>query len=113
MKKLFLLFLFLVSLVLAQAAPPGDVTASQLNKTWKLRNNEFKIWALLRQHLQIEFLGFYEHQTANGRRRMRAKEAGRIEGDTAIFKPDGAEDACKITLKFTSGKLLVTQTGTC
>jgi hypothetical protein len=44
---------------------------------------------------------------------MRAKEAGRIEGDTAIFKPDGAEDACKITLKFTSGKLLVTQTGTC
>ena len=76
MKKLFLLFLFLVSLVLAQAAPPGDVTASQLNKTWKLRNNEFKIWALRRQHLQIEFLGFYEHQTANGRRRMRAKEAG-------------------------------------
>jgi len=66
MKKLFLLFLFLVSLVLAQAAPPGDVTASQLNRTWKLRNNEFKVWALRRQHLQIEFLGFYEHQTANG-----------------------------------------------
>ena len=37
----------------------------------------------------------------------------RIEGDTAVFKPDGAEDECKITLKFASGKLVVTQTGIC
>ena len=36
-----------------------------------------------------------------------------IEGDTAIFKPEGAEEECQITLKFTGGKLVVTQTGIC
>jgi hypothetical protein len=36
-----------------------------------------------------------------------------IEADTAIFKPDGAEDECRMTMKFTHGKLIVTQTGTC
>ena len=37
----------------------------------------------------------------------------KIEGDTAIFKPDGAEEECQITLKFTGSKLVVTQTGIC
>ena len=36
-----------------------------------------------------------------------------IERDTAIFKPDGAEAECRITMKFTGGKLLVTQEGVC
>ena len=36
-----------------------------------------------------------------------------IEGDTAIFKPEGAEEECQITLRFTGGKLVVTQTGIC
>ena len=30
-----------------------------------------------------------------------------------IFKPEGAEEECQITLKFTGGKLVVTQTGIC
>ena len=28
-------------------------------------------------------------------------------------RPEGAEDECRITLKFTGGKLVVTQTGIC
>jgi len=36
-----------------------------------------------------------------------------IEGDTAIFKPEGAEEECQITLKFSGSKLVVTQTGIC
>ena len=36
-----------------------------------------------------------------------------IEGDTAIFKPEGAEEECRITLKFAGNKLIVTQTGIC
>ncbi|HSI16005.1 MAG TPA: hypothetical protein VK961_28410, partial [Chthoniobacter sp.] len=36
-----------------------------------------------------------------------------IEGDTAIFRPEGAEEECKITMKFTGGKLIVKQEGTC
>jgi hypothetical protein len=36
-----------------------------------------------------------------------------IEGDTGVFKPDGVEDECRITMKFTRDKLVVTQTGVC
>jgi hypothetical protein len=92
-----------------------DVTAAQVNGTWKMKSNEFKIWALGQQRLQIEFSGIYEYKTPQGRMANDGRGSGiaRIEGDTAIFKPDGAEDECAITLKFTSGKLVVTQTGTC
>ena len=34
-----------------------------------------------------------------------------IDGDTGIFKPEGAEEECQITLRFTGGKLVVAQTG--
>lgn len=92
-----------------------DVTAAQVNGTWKLRNNEFKIWALGRQRLQIEFLGTYEYKSAHGPTANTGEGSGiaRIEGDTANFKPDGAEDECQIILRFTGGHLVVNQTGIC
>jgi len=98
-----------------QVSAQHDVTAAQVNGTWKMKSNEFKIWALGQQRLQIEFSGIYEYKTPQGRMANDGQGSGiaRIEGDTAIFKPDGAEDECAITLKFTSGKLVVTQTGTC
>jgi hypothetical protein len=94
----------------------GDVSAAQVNGTWKYRENELKIWALGEQKLQIEFSGVYEYKTGNGERTANTGEGSgtaRIEGDTAIFKPEGAEDECKITLKFANGKLVVTQDGIC
>ena len=94
----------------------ADVTAAQVNGTWKFRQNEFKIWALGQQQLKIEFLGVFEYKTGDGERTANTGEgsgAAKIEGDTAIFKPDGAEDECKITLNFAHGKLVVTQNGTC
>jgi hypothetical protein len=36
-----------------------------------------------------------------------------IDGDTAIFKPEAAEEECQIILKFTDAKLVITQTGIC
>jgi hypothetical protein len=92
-----------------------DVTAAQVNGTWRSGKNEFKIWALGQQKLQIEFSGVWEHQSAAGPTANTGEGSGiaRIEGDTAIFKPDGAEDECKITLKFAGGKLVVSQTSTC
>jgi hypothetical protein len=92
-----------------------DITAEQVNGTWRHGKNEFKIWALGQQKLQIEFSGIWEHETANGPTANEGQGSGiaRIEGDTAVFKPDGAEDECKITLKFASGKLVATQTGIC
>jgi hypothetical protein len=110
---LFALMLFLISAVRVSAQ--GDVTAKQVNGTWKSGKNEFKIWALGEQKLQIEFFGTFEHNSAYGPTANTGEGSGlaRIEGDTAIFKPDGAEDDCKITLKFKGGKLVVTQTGIC
>src|SRR5437764_8621751 len=93
----------------------NDVTAAQVNGTWKLGNNEFKIWALGQQKLQIEFFGTYEYKSPADPMANTGEGSGiaQIDGDTAIFKPDGAEEECKITLKFAGGKLIVTQTGTC
>ena len=93
----------------------SDVTAAQVNGTWKTKIGEFKIWALGQQRLQIEFLGVYEYQSPQGPTANEGQGGGiaRIEGDTAIFEPEGAEDECKITLKFTHGKLVVAQIGIC
>jgi len=93
----------------------NDVTAKQVNGTWKYKQNEFKIWALGEQKLQIEFSGVFEYKNAYGPTANVGQGSGiaKIEGDTAIFKPENAEDECKITLKFIHGKLVVTQTGIC
>jgi hypothetical protein len=109
---LFTITLFLISAV--QVSAQADVTAKQVNGTWKSGKNEFKIWALGEQKLQIEFSGTFEHNSAYGPTANTGEGSGtaRIEGDTAIFKPDGADD-CEITLKFKGGKLVVTQTGIC
>jgi len=103
------------SIVTVQAANDAGVTAAQVNGTWKMKGGEFKIWALGRQRLQVEFSGTYEYKTPQGPSANTGEGSGiaMIEGDTAIFKPEGAEEECRITLKFTRGKLVVTQTGIC
>ncbi len=95
------------SLVTMQAGSEKSVTAAQVNGTWKTKYGEFKIWALGRQRLQVEFSGGPTANTGEG------SGIATIEGDTAIFKPEGAEEECRITLKFTGGKLVVMQTGIC
>lgn len=104
-----------LAIVAAATVDAQDVTAKQVNGTWRYRNNEFKIWALGHQRLRVEFFGVWEHNTTYGPTANTGEGSGiaRIEGDTAVFKPDGAEDECKITLKFTGGKLIVTQAGIC
>jgi hypothetical protein len=103
------------SFVTTQADSDTNVTADQVNGTWKTKGGEFKIWALGKQRLQIEFSGVYEYDTPQGPTASEGEGSGfaTIEGDTAIFKPEGAEEECQITLKFTGGKLVVTQTGIC
>jgi hypothetical protein len=114
MNRIFLgLVLWFIALT---ANGQKDVTATQINGTWKYRENEFKIWALGQQRLQIEFVGIFEYKTGSGERTANTGEGSGIaciEGDTAVFKPEDAEDECKIMLKFTGEKLVVTQTGIC
>ena len=102
-------------LLLLTTTVHADVTAAQVNGTWRSGKNEFKIWALGQQRLQVEFLGIWEHQTSYGPTANTGEGSGiaRINRDIAIFKPDGAEDECKITLNFAHGKLVVTQNGIC
>jgi hypothetical protein len=116
-KVIFISALCLAALVVAtmQAAGDKSVTAAQVNGTWKAKWGEFKIWALGHQRLQVEFSGVYEYKTPQGPTANTGEGSGvaTIEGDTAIFKPENAEEECRITLKFTGGKLVVTQTGIC
>ena len=114
MKTIF--FALALCLFTMVPAPAGnDVTAKQVNGTWNCRKNEFKIWALGQQRLQIQFSGVFEYRNAFGpaANTGEATAVAKIEGNTATFKPDGAEDECKITLKFVNGKLIVTQAGFC
>jgi len=92
-----------------------SVTAAEVNGTWKTKSVEFKIWALGKQRLQVEFSVVYEYKTAQGPMANEGEGSGiaTIKGETASFKPEGAEEECRITLKFTGGKLFVTQTGIC
>jgi hypothetical protein len=98
------------------AAVPGPVTAAEMNGTWKTKGgNEFKIWKIGKEMLRVEFFGVFRYDSATGPTANTGEGQGvaSLEGDTAKFKPDGAEDDCAITLKFSHDKLMVTQTGTC
>jgi hypothetical protein len=91
------------------------VTAAQVNGIWRTKNNTFKVLALGNQKLRVEFSGTYEYNTPDGPMANAGTGSGLafIEGDTARFKPDDADDECKITMKFTGGKLIVRQEGGC
>ena len=93
----------------------SDVTAAQANGTWRSKTGTFKVWALGKQRLQVEFFGVYEYKTSAGPMANTGEGSGIafIEGDTATFKPDGSEEDCKITMKFREGKLRVEQEGGC
>ena len=113
--QIWALCLTAASMVTAQADNEKGVKAAQVNGTWKTSNGEFKIWALGKQRLQIDFSGVYEYKTPQGPTANEGVGSGvaTIKGDTAIFKPEGAKEECEITLKFKGGKLVVTQTGIC
>jgi hypothetical protein len=113
--KVWAVCLVAVSIVTMQAGSEKSVTAAQVNGTWQTKWGEFKIWALGHQRLQIEFSGVYEYKTSQGPTANSGEGSGiaTIEGDTAIFKPENAEEECRVTLKFTGAKLVVTQTGIC
>jgi hypothetical protein len=89
------------------------VTAAQVNGTWRNGRNEFRIWALGGQRLQVEFSGVSEFPPGVSHV---GEDSGiaRIEGDTATFgpQPEGVEE-CSITMRFTRGRLVVTQNGRC
>jgi hypothetical protein len=98
------------SIAKSHADSDKSVTGAQVDGTWKSKGGEFKIWALGKQRLQIEFSGVYEYKTTQGPMANEGEGSGiaTIEGETAIFKPEGSQEECQITFKFTDSKLVVT-----
>jgi hypothetical protein len=91
------------------------VTAAQVNGTWRSNNDTFKVWALGKQRLQVEFFGIYENRRAAEPTANIGVADGIafIEEDTAVFKPEGGDEDCKIIMRFGEGKLIVEQEGSC
>jgi hypothetical protein len=117
MKVFILIVLACCPATFSQTVTSGQtvVTASQVNGTWENKRGTFKVRALGNQKLRVEFSGFHEYVSQAGPMVNTGGGEGIafIERDTAIFKPDGAEEECRITMKFTGGKLFVTQEGVC
>ncbi len=125
MKKSFILLsLAFISFAFATEtfAQRKAASAAEVTGTFKLtsdanRSSEFKILALGKGNLKVEFFtalklgpnGDARGNTANG------IGVAIITSDFATFTPDGQEpDACNITIKFVKlGQIKVTQEGDC
>ncbi|MFQ3590276.1 MAG: hypothetical protein SNJ67_08245, partial [Chloracidobacterium sp.] len=100
------------------ANPQTIVTAAQVNGTWRRKDGSaLKVLALGRQRLRVAFDGVYAYRLPDGTPTANIGTGDGIafiEGDTATFNPMGDDDPeCQITLRFTGGRLVVTQDGVC
>jgi hypothetical protein len=113
--KVWALCLAVGSIATMQAGRDTTVTASQTNGTWATPAGEFKIWALDDHRLRVEFSVAAEHKGEPGPMGNTGNGHGitTVQGNTALFKPEGAAADCRITLKFKRRSLVVTQTSTC
>lgn len=113
----FAILCFSLTLQQSNVSPkPKIVTAAQVNGTWESKLGRFKILALGKQRLKVEFSGYYPYRLADGTKMANTGEGDGIaiiEGEQATFKPEGAEDECAIKMKFAGRKLLVEQQGVC
>jgi hypothetical protein len=115
-RSISLILCCLIFVPVTAQAQPNIVTSAQVNGTWKSKFGTFKIWALGKQRLQVEFSGTYEYKLPNGSP-MANMGTGRgiatIQNRTAIFKPEGAEAECAITMNFVGSGLKVEQQSNC
>ena len=82
--RTFLLCFAAASIATSHADSDKSVTAGHVNGTWKTKGGEFKIWALGKQRLQVEFSGVYEYKTPQG------PACGRFQESTTRGRPTGA-----------------------
>ena len=92
--------------------PPQNqkvVTAAQANGVYRYYDNEFRILALGHNKLKVQFDGVY-HTLAKSVNTGYAGGEATIDGNVATFFPEDSQ-ACKITMTFLPGKLVVKQDG--
>jgi len=86
------------------------VTAAQINGVYRFGRNDFRILALGRHKLKVQFNG--EWMTRGGYPNIgEALGEATIEGNVATFIP-GDTTQCKIVMTFTRSRMEVTQEGT-
>ena len=85
------------------------VTAAQANGVYRYYKSEFRILALGRNKLKVQFDGVYTTLAKSINMGYAMGEAI-IDGNVATFKPPDFEQ-CVITIVFLPGKLKVTQDG--
>jgi len=121
MIKLSALVICIAALVSAAPKSSGRdttkdvVTAAQVNGTWKNSRNEFKILALSKNRLKVQFYGTHEYRTAAGPGANTGELSGTatMEGTIATLKEQETPEGCTITMTFKAGKMEVTQDGEC
>ncbi len=115
MKRTFILSTFVLIFSLITVAqnqsPPKKqvVTAAQANGVYRYYDNEFRILALGDNKLKVQFDGVY-HTIAKSVNIGYASGEATIDGNVAVFVPDDTQ-GCKITMTFSSGKIVVKQDG--
>jgi hypothetical protein len=96
-----------------QPKPPPKqkviVTAAQANGVYRYNQSEFRVLALGRNRLKVQFDGVYPTAGGSVNLGYAAGEAI-IDGNIATFKPSDTE-GCEITLIFLPNKLKVMQDG--
>ena len=92
-----------------QKATQKIVTAAQANGVYRYYDNEFRILALGHNKLKVQFDGVY-HTLAKSVNTGYAGGKATIDGNVATFYPEEGQ-ACKITMTFLPGKLVVKQDG--
>ena len=122
MKKLFLLCLVIFAFSSVASAQRASVSGAEVTGTFRYNfkgkykgsSSEVKILALGKGKLKISMNLIYPFTDPSGQLSANVGEAqgtANIDGDTAVFSPDGAE-GCKITIKFVKpGQIKITEDG--
>lgn len=111
--------LFSLSLLLISPALQARdaVSAAEVTGTFteKKTDSTFEILALGNNKLKVHYSGILPFKTMNGELTANLGEGSgvaEIQGDTAVFHPEGFEKTCTITLHFTKpGELKAEQQG--
>lgn len=90
-------------------SPKAVVTAAQVNGVYRYYDNEFRVLALGKGKLKVQFDGAY-HTISKSVNTGYASGEAIIDGNIASFKPEDNE-RCEITLVFLHNKLRVEQSG--
>ena len=110
LRMVWALCLTAASIVTIRAANDTGVTATRVNASGRVQD-----LGLDHHHLRVEFSVAAEHKGEPGPMANAGDGHGiaAIQGNTAIFKPDGADGDCRITLKFKRQNLVIKQTTRC